>query len=62
MLILQKVIKDYFEINDGEIKKNELLIIPKHLIRVSDLLYEYIKTSDEYDRMKEIVKIERIKK
>lgn len=62
MLILQKVIKDYYEINDGEIKKNELLIIPKHLIRVSDLLYEYIKTSDENDRMKEIVKIERIKK
>lgn len=62
ILILQKVIKDYYEITNGEMKTIELLIISKHLIRVSDLLYEYIKTSDEYDRRKEIDKIERIKK
>lgn len=61
ILILQKVIKDYSDVTKGNMEIKQLTEIAKQIEIVSESLYEYIRTFNEYDRMVEVNKIEEIK-
>lgn len=62
VLVHRKVIKDYFAIAKNRIEIINISMILRQLIKISNSLFEYIKTSDEQDRMKAAEKIDRIKK
>lgn len=62
VLILQKVIDDYYSIHKDTMEVTELLKIAKQLLRIATALLEYIKSSNEYYRMIEVNRIEEIKR
>lgn len=62
VLILQKVIDNYYSIHKDTMEVTELLKIAKQLLRIATALLEYIKSSNEYYRMIEINRIEEIKR
>lgn len=62
VLILQKVIDDYYSIHKDKMEVTELLKIAKQLLRIATALLEYIKSSNEYYRMIEVNRIEEIKR
>lgn len=62
VLILQKVIEDYYSIHKDTMEVTELLKIAKQLLRIATALLEYIKSSNEYYRMIEVNRIEEIKR
>lgn len=62
VLILQKVIGDYYSIHKDTMEVTELLKIAKQLLRIATALLEYIKSSNEFYRMIEINIIEEIKR
>ncbi|VVC44103.1 PKD/REJ-like domain,EGF-like, conserved site,EGF-like domain,PLAT/LH2 domain [Cinara cedri] len=59
--ILQKVMKDYNEVANGKMEINTISKMSKELLRVSDFLYVYIKTSNETDKIIEVDNVEQIK-
>lgn len=62
LLILQKVVEDYYTTNKGTVKVIGLLRIAKQFLKMSIALLEYIESSNEYNLMIEINKIEEIKR
>lgn len=62
VLVLQKVIEDYYSIHKDTMEVTELLKIAKQLLRIATALLEYIKSSNEYYRMIEVNTIEEIKR
>jgi len=62
ILILQKVVEDYYTANKGTVNVIGLLRIAKQLLKISIALLDYIKSSNEYNVMIEINKIEEIKR
>jgi len=62
VLIFQKVVDDYYSANKDSIKVIGLLRVAKQLLKISIALLEYIESSNEYNIMMEINKIEEIKK
>lgn len=62
LLILQKVIGDYFLTSEDNMEVVNILEISKDLLRVSNELNKYIQTSNYDERMIEINRTERIKR
>jgi len=62
VLIFQKVVEDYYTANKDAIKVIEFLRVSKQLLKISIALFEYIESSNEYNIMIEINKIEEIKR
>lgn len=60
--IFQKVIKDYKIFTKGKMELTEISTIFKQLYKLSSSLFEYIKITNDDDKLKESDKIERIKK
>lgn len=62
VLIHRKVIKDYYEVTKNRIEIINISTIIRQLIKILNSFFEYMKTSDEQDRIKAAEKIDRIKK
>lgn len=61
-LILRKVVNDYNILTKGKMEVSKLSNISKQLYKVSSLLFEYIKMTNDDEKLKASDKIERIKK